>query len=717
MCVHHARARRSLPLLRWVWLAAAGLAALPRAEAAEGPGLLLTAAAVRSLSVEEAREARAVRLEGSMVHVTVPRDALVLVDATEGVYVFMRDGIPPDIQPGDWLEIEGVSDPGDFAPIVIARSVTRRERRVLPEARRTTLAEVSAGGFDATWIEMEGIVRSCSATSDIPGGVFSSFVGPVRHGASVSARHEGWYLRFAQGADHLMLRLNGPVDPGDLIDARVRLRGVVFNVHNASRQFVRANIQVADRAMIEVVVPPPPDPYGLPLLRAAEILRFNPAGFSGHRVLVRGIVTGQQAGRTVWLRDDNHGLRVETSQIETLAPGDEIEVVGFPDHGGYSPSLGDSIFRRVASSEAPKPIPLTQPSDISRMESDLVSIDAELVEVRHAADAVLFGLNWDGLNVGARLAHRAERSGLPAWEVGSRVRVAGICELGQNSFSPQAGLWVANDFQLLLRSPADLTILRPAPWFNPRRALLALIAVATAMLVALVAVSFFARREIRQREDARKLAEAQFSAMLAERNRMARDIHDTIAQELNAVSMQMELARNSARAGELGQVMPHLSNAHQMVRSCLAEVRESIWNMRSHILERTDLVGALREVAAHLGTGHPCTITTAVRGQPRRLAPVIENNLLRIGQEGLSNALKHAQARNIHLDVSFEERTVHLVLEDDGVGLAGDEAPRSDSRFGLRGMRERVEELQGTLQIGRGAQGGTRVEVTINTAG
>jgi signal transduction histidine kinase len=700
-----------------VWLATTVLATALGAPAPDLAPSLTTAAAVRSLSVAEAREARTVRLEGSMVHVTVPRDALVLVDATEAVYVFIREGVPPDFQPGDWLEIEGVSDPGDFAPIVIARSVSRRDRRDLPAARRTTIAEVSAGGFDATWIEMEGIVRSCAATSDIPGGVISSFVGPVRHGASVSARHEGWYLRFAQGADQLMVRVNGPVVPEDLIDARVRLRGVVFNVHNASRQFVRANVQVVSRSMIEVVVPPPPDPYALPLLHASEILRFDPKGFSGHRVHVRGVVTGQQAGRTVWLRDEDHGVRVETSQPDALSPGDEIEVVGFADYGGYSPSLGDSIFRRIASSAAPTPIPLTQRGDISRMESDLVTIDAELLEVRHASDAVLLTLDWDGLNVGARLTKQPGQTAAPAWEVGSRVRIAGICELGQNSFSPQAGLWVANDFQLLLRSPDDVAVLRPAPWFNPRRTLLTVIVLAVAMLVALVAVAFFARREIRRREDARKLAEAQFSAMLAERNRMARDIHDTIAQELNAVSMQMELAKNSTRDGEVGKVMPFLTNAHQMVRHCLTEVRESIWNMRSHILEQTDLVGALREIATQLGTGLPCRIEITLQGQPRRLAPVVENNLLRIGQEALSNALKHAKAQNITLEIGFDARLVRLVVEDDGVGMPEDEAPRSNSHFGLRGMRERVKELQGKLDIGRGSQGGTRVEVTIHTTG
>jgi hypothetical protein len=89
--------------------------------------------------------------------------------------------------------------------------------------------------------------------------------------------------------------------PGELIDAKVKVRGVVFNVHNANRQFVRASVHVADQGMIAVVTPPPADPFALPLQRIDEILRFTPAGFTGHRIRVRGVVTAHRQGRTVWL--------------------------------------------------------------------------------------------------------------------------------------------------------------------------------------------------------------------------------------------------------------------------------------------------------------------------------------------------------------------------------------------------------------------------------
>jgi signal transduction histidine kinase len=267
--------------------------------------------------------------------------------------------------------------------------------------------------------------------------------------------------------------------------------------------------------------------------------------------------------------------------------------------------------------------------------------------------------------------------------------------------------------QILLRSPSDLAVVRAAPWLTTQRALLIALGVASLVLAALVAVAVLARRQIAHREEARTLAEVEFSAMLAERNRLARELHDTIAQELNAVSIQMELAKNTAKKGTVEEMMPHLVTAHGIVRGCLAQTRESIWDMRSHILEKTDLLGALRSVAEQMSAGRGCSIRARASGKARRLAPMIENNLLRIGQEAVANALKHAHARGIELEVSFETARVRLVVRDDGSGF-DPAAPPADGHFGLRGMKERVAQMQGELTFRRGDQGGTVVEVAVD---
>ena len=668
-----------------------------------------SAADVRRLPPEAAAEHHPVRLRGNLLLVTTPRNAVVIFDGTEGIYVELDRPAGDGYRLGDLLEVEGVTDAGDFAPIVRASRVARVGAGELPAPRPTTIAELNAGGFDAAWIELRGIVRNCVRTPPDRMPV-------ARSGVPAGPPQESSVITLAQGDDKMELLINARVDPHDIVDAEIRVRGVVFNVHNASRQFVRASIQVADRSLFAVVVPPPADPFAVPEQPIREVLRFAPTGFTGHRVHVRGVVTAHKDQHTLWLRDGDRGMRVASAQAGNLAPGDEVEVVGFPDHGSYTPSLSDAVFRKVRAGAPPVPQPLATAGEISQHDANLVQVDAELREVLTTTEGTSLILQWRGLEVTAVL----ERDGSDApakWEPGSTVRVTGICLARSNNFFRPTGLWLANDLQLRLRTAADVTVLKPAPWLTATRALGLVLGLAGLMLVALVTVAVLARRQIAQREEARKLAEVEFSAMLAERNRLAREIHDTLAQNLNAVSMQLELARNSARTGVVDEIMPHLGTAHQIVRTCIREARESIWNMRSHVLERNDLIGALRAVAEQLSAGLDCRIGTRVEGRPRRLAPLVENNLLRIGQEAVANALKHARARHIEVAIFFTDAAIRLMVEDDGAGFESTDAAGPDGRFGLRGMRERVAQMSGHLTVGRGQQGGTRVEVVVDSVG
>jgi hypothetical protein len=189
----------------------------------------------------------------------------------------------------------------------------------------------------------------------------------------------------------MTVQLRDRVVPAEVIDAKVRLRGVVFNVHNANRQFVRANLQVARRDLIAIVTPPPPDPFALPVQRIDDILRFTPAGFTGHRIHVRGVVTAHHPRRTLWLQDGNRGLRVASDQAGQLQPGDVVEVAGFADHGGYAPSLSDAVYRTITTGPPPAPVVLRAPEEISRQDSNLVQIEAQLADVRRAPEGVRRG--------------------------------------------------------------------------------------------------------------------------------------------------------------------------------------------------------------------------------------------------------------------------------------------------------------------------------------
>ncbi len=692
------RARLALPVV----FALLGLSA----PAAPGAEPIVTAAGVRALSAPAAAEAHPVRLEGVVLTV-VDYPAFVLRDGTDGIYVSAPLAAMAGLGPGEGVVVEGATAPGNFAPIVKATTVRRLGPRPLPAPLRTTIPDLAGGGFDAKWVELDGIVRSCVNARIGPAG-FDEPASPP--GARAPAR-ESAFLTLASGEVLLRIRVSTPLEAAALVDARVRVRGVCFNVHNANRQFVRASLRVSGPHEIAVLEAPPPDPFALQPKRAGELLQFDPSGFTGHRVHVRGVVTRQQAGDTLWIRDGDRGLRIVSAQAGDVAPGDEVDVAGFVEHGRYSPVLVDAIFQRRARGTPPAPITLQRFAEAVPHEADLVQLQAELLDVRPAPEGRFLLLDWAGTNVEALLPKPAADSAA-AWTPGSRLQLTGICALAPRALVPANGLWNVERLQLLLRDAGDIAVVRPAPWLNARRATLLLGTGAAIIAGIFVLLWFRSRRQVAQRETERKMAEAEFAAILGERNRVARDIHDTLAQGLNAISMQLELAKNVSAQGSAA-VLPHLATAHTIVRSCIAEARESIWNMRSHALERTDLAGALAGVLRQMSEGLPLATNVEVIGPSRRLAPQLENDLLRIGQEGISNALKHAAATRLTLRLEFEPGRVRLRITDDGRGFDVSAARRAPSRFGLNGIRERAAQMAATLRIDSAPGRGTELLVEV----
>ncbi len=205
--------------------------------------------------------------------------------------------------------------------------------------------------------------------------------------------------------------------------------------------------------------------------------------------------------------------------------------------------------------------------------------------------------------------------------------------------------------------------------------------------------------------------EAQFSAVLAERTRMARELHDTLAQGFAGVAFQLEgVATKLFEAPQ--EAHQHLDLALSMVRYSLDEARRSIWDLRPQALESGSLALALSEFAQQLTSDVP--VEVEVTGIPTPLSEETENNLLRISQESLLNAIRHAQATQIHLTLHFDSRYVRLCVRDNGRGFDV-QAPSSayGGHFGLLGMHERAKQISGQLRL-QSAQGeGTEVEVTV----
>jgi prepilin-type processing-associated H-X9-DG protein len=204
---------------------------------------------------------------------------------------------------------------------------------------------------------------------------------------------------------------------------------------------------------------------------------------------------------------------------------------------------------------------------------------------------------------------------------------------------------------------------------------------------------------------------AQFGAVLAERNRIAREMHDTLAQSFVGIGVQLETVAKMFPTNP-DEARQRLDRARILVRSSLAEARRTVWNLRSAVLEDHDLAGALAEIAGQLSG--ESTVIVHVTGPRRRLRPDLETNLLRIGQEALTNAVRHAEAQTIAVNLAFGDGHVRLSVRDDGRGFDVESAGMSTAaHFGLAGMRERVRHMGGELRLLSGAGQGAEVIVDV----
>jgi signal transduction histidine kinase len=205
-------------------------------------------------------------------------------------------------------------------------------------------------------------------------------------------------------------------------------------------------------------------------------------------------------------------------------------------------------------------------------------------------------------------------------------------------------------------------------------------------------------------------AQSRESAVNAERNRLARDIHDTLAQGFTGVIVQLEAAADATSKGLAKEAGDHLDRAGDLARESLREARRSVRALRPHALEKNDLCDALDSLMKKMTAGTSLHAEFSLAGQPTPLPPEWDENLLHIGQEVLTNVLRHAQAIHFKAQLTFTPDEVRLELCDDGSGFDPD---RRHDGFGLMGIRERVEGMGGHLAIESAKGAGTAVLILL----
>ena len=203
--------------------------------------------------------------------------------------------------------------------------------------------------------------------------------------------------------------------------------------------------------------------------------------------------------------------------------------------------------------------------------------------------------------------------------------------------------------------------------------------------------------------------QGQKSAVLVERNRLAQDIHDTLAQAFTGILVQLQA---SVYAPDADQKQAHVAQARELARVGLQEARRSVRALRPQALEGENLAGALAHLVAHATKPASMVVEFTMQGRPYALPNEIEDHLFRIGQEALSNAIRHSHATLVQMELTFLVDEVRVCIQDNGKGF--EIRPGSPANgFGLIGMHERCVEIHGTLTVTPGTANGTAVTVTV----
>jgi signal transduction histidine kinase len=213
---------------------------------------------------------------------------------------------------------------------------------------------------------------------------------------------------------------------------------------------------------------------------------------------------------------------------------------------------------------------------------------------------------------------------------------------------------------------------------------------------------------------AQLLTRAREAGILGERQRMARELHDTIAQNLTAIVTQLEVA--DTVLDDAPAARTRLETARSLAREGLGEARRSIHALRPAVLDQAQLPRALEDIAGNWSRSTGVSATVTVTGEVRPLHSEVEITLLRVAQEGLANIAKHADATRVAVTLSYMEDVVALDLRDDGKGFVAGASGRLALRgggFGLVAMRQRVNRLAGTLEIETAPGDGTGISATV----
>jgi signal transduction histidine kinase len=429
--------------------------------------------------------------------------------------------------------------------------------------------------------------------------------------------------------------------------------------------------------------PPPPESS----VQSISSLRLAPASGAA-RATIRGVVS--LTSPSLYVQDSTGGVAVLPVAMPSLKVGDEVQVTGEVLAHDFSSTLQNATVHLLWARTPISPISVTT-SQAATGSFAAMFIELEgYLRAKKQGPANTLVLDMDD---GDQSFHAIVDEGrgellFHKLKPNSLLRLRGICVVGPKytrNLTP---------FVLLLRSTADIEVVAGPPWWSARHVIAIGFAV---LLLTLIAHSIYSRAE-----------RWKLRAILQERERLAHEMHDTLAQSFAGLGFQLQAIRNRMPE-DIPAVHQQLDLACNLVRHSHEEARRSIADLRPEAMGSVDLAPALERCARKMVEGGAVAIEVSKSGEARPIPQRVANALFRIGQEAIANSVRHAKPARIGISISYLEDAVRLEIEDNGAGfISGSEG----AGFGLRGMRKRAAAASARFEIVSAPGRGTRVLAT-----
>jgi signal transduction histidine kinase len=715
-------------------VALVALAALLAATPAHAESLR-SIAEIRAVPILEADQDREVVVRGV---VTLLEDFAVIQDGDQGIYVVgelqppaAAPATPPrPLGPGMLVEVEGTIRAGGYSPMIVSRKMRVLEESTLPAPAAADMGRLFSGLDNGLRVALRGVVQEVNERQATKG--------------------EWWLLVVETESRHLLVQASKrlfPERPDHLVDADVEIVGIVGDIRNSRGEFIAPGITIGRAEDLVVVAGPVADPFAIASVPLAAIARYGVRPQAAHRMRTQGVVSFASPGR-LFLQEGFGGVRVDlaadadpaAAAATTFQPGDRVEVAGFLDMSRQIGGITGAVARKIGSAAPPEPLAI-QPREVVKVNDEfrqsgwtvspsnydgcLVRCRALVESITTTPDGIALALTNGDTRLFARLAGAAAASAVDHVAPGSNVDVTGIVQLdlaGKRSGGLLLDHPSVNQIELLVRDPRDIVVVHAAPWWTPRR-----LAVAAGLLAALAAAaviwSAVLRREVaRQAERAAREAEARrasstdYEIALRERSRIAADLHDTLLQTMTGIGYQLRFCQ-SGLDGELSTAATeHLGTAERLCDHATRQLRGTVWSLRAMPDTRRPLQESLAELLRLLMEGHGVKVEFSTTGKPCAVDETVARQLLLIVQEAVLNAVHHGRAKAIGVRLAFERAgaAVHVEVRDDGCGFTvGLQPGPALGHFGIQGMRERVDSIDGTFELESRPGAGTTVRASV----